>query len=300
MNGSKMFFVLNDKAWFEYIKLQNNIASVHVIPTRFQNGELSIRFSENVAGEEVVLLKRFSQNLHEDIFELLQSVDILNRLGAKTLTLLLPYYPYARQDHSAIDESKNALLLAKMLVNLGVEKIVTLDMHAPEQLRDFPLKVENLTTERFWANYLRSLGYTGNEIQIIAADKSAAPRAERIASLLNCSWGYSNKQRNSNGEVQITEVFGFSTEKRTFLVDDLIDTGRTIIAASQALRKLSAQALTVCATHCHSITHLLPQLISNGISQFIITDTIKSFPPAPNSNPALTLLQTFPMLLAGL
>ena len=276
MDCSKMFFVLNDEEWFEGMKY--NIPPVHVLPMRFRNGELAVHFSENVARKEVVLLKRFSQNIHEDLFELLQSVDTLKRMGAKTLTLLLPYYPYARQDHSTINESKGALLLAKMLANLGVNKIITIDMHAPEQLHNFPLKVVNLTTERFWANHLRSLGYDSNKIQIIAADKSAAPRAQQIASSLNCSWGYANKQRDTDGEVQITEVFGGSSEKQTFLVDDVIDTGRTIIAAAQALRKLSPHPIIACATHCYPTTHLLPQLISSGISKLITTDTIKVRP----------------------
>ena len=300
MNRSKVFFVLNDEEWFEDIRLPKNIPPVHVISTHFQNGELSVHFSETITNKNVILLKRFSANIHEDIFELLQCVDTLNRMEAKTITLLLPYYPYARQDHSTTNESKGALLLAKMLANLGVRNILTIDMHAPEQLRDFPLKIINLTTERFLGNYLRSLGHNSNKIQIMAADKSAAPRARQIATAINCSWGYTNKQRYASGKVQITEIFGFCPEKQTFLVDDLIDTGRTIIAAGQALRKLSAQPIAACVTHCHLTTNLFPRLIADGISQLVTTDTIKRTLPTQTQGGEFMVLKAFPILLEGL
>lgn len=300
MNRSKVFFVLNDKEWFEDIRLSKDISSAHVTSTHFQNGELSVHFSETITNKNVILLKRFSANIHEDIFELLQCVDTLNRMEARAITLLLPYYPYARQDHNTINESKGALLLAKMLANLGVCKILTIDMHAPEQLRDFPLKIVNLTTERFLENYLHSLGHSSNEIQIMASDKSAAPRAQQIAATLNCSWGYTNKQRYASGEVQITEIFGFCPEKQTFLVDDLIDTGRTIIAAAKALRKLSSQPIVACVTHCHLTTNLLPLLVANGISQLITTDTMKRTLPTQTQEGEFTVLKAFPILLEGL
>ena len=297
MNHSQMFFILNDQAWFDGMLLQKSVPSVHVINTRFQNGELAVHFSENVIGKEVFLLRRFSFHIHEEIFELLQCVDTLNRMGAQNITLLLPHYPYARQDHSDVNESKGALLIAKMLANLGVREIVTIDMHASEQLRDFPLNIVNLTMERFWANYLRSLGHNSNEIQIVAADKSAVPRAQQIASSLNCSWGYVNKQRNADGKVQITEISGLSPEKQTFLVDDLIDTGRTLIAATQALRKLNPQPITACVTHCHLTTPLLTRLIDNGISQLVTTDTLKEPLPVQAPKRNVNLLKILPMLL---
>ena len=295
MNCSKIFFVLNDGEWFKKIRLPKDIPPVHVMRTRFQNGEISVHFPENIINRDVILLKRFSYNIHEDIFELLQCVDTLNRIGAKAIALLLPYYPYSRQDHNTINESKGALLLAKMLANFGVCKILTIDMHAPEQLHDFPLKIVNLTTERFWGNHLCSLGHDANKIQIIAADKSAASRAEQIATAMNCSWGYTNKQRHTNGEVKITEIFGFCPEKQTFLVDDLIDTGRTIIAAAQALRKLSSQPIAACVTHCHLATTLLPRLIANGISQLITTDTIKRTLSTQIQEQKFTALEAFPL-----
>jgi ribose-phosphate pyrophosphokinase len=300
MNRSQLFFILNDQEWFECMPLQKGVLPVHVIHTRFQNGEFAVRFIEEVAHKKVFLLKRFSSHVHEDIFELLQCVDTLHRMGAQSITLVLPHYPYARQDHSAVNESKGGLLLAKILANLGVSKIVTIDMHAPEQLRDFPLKVVNLTTERFWANYLRALGHNSNEIQMVAADKGAVSRAQQIASALNCSWGYVHKRRYADGEVQVTEVSGFCPEKQTFLVDDLIDTGCTLIAAAQALRNLSPQPITACITHCHLTTRLLSRLTAHDISQLIITDTLKQPSSAQTQKRKVTLLNILPMLLEGL
>lgn len=278
------------------MRWSRNVSPMHVINTRFLNGEISVRFPGDVANKDIILLKRFSSNLHEDIFELLQCVDTLRRMGAQTITLLLPYYPYARQDHGACCESQGGLLFAKLFANIGVKKIITIDMHAPEQLRDFPLKVVNLTTERFWEKYLKSLDLNNNEIQIVAADKSATTRAQQIASVLDCSWGYANKQREANGEVQITEVVGFCPEKRTFLVDDLIDTGRTMVATTQALRTLSAQPIVACATHCHLSEALFNNLISIGISQLITTDTIKRGVSAQVSEGNLTVLDISSML----
>lgn len=294
MSRSKVLVVLDDLEWFSCTHFQKGLHSTHVTVTHFQNGELSVHFPQNVTGEDIVLLKRFSPDIHGDIFELFQCIDILNRIGAKTITLLLPYYPYARQDHNTNNESKGALVLANILANLGIRKIITLDMHAPEQLRRFPLKVQNLTTEAFWASHLRSLGHNNHAIQIMAADKSAIPRAQQIASALNCSFGYIVKQRNATGEVQVADISGFFPEKRTFLVDDLIDTGRTIIAATQALRKLGSQPITACVTHCHFTETLLSNLTSSGVSQLITTDTITSSKQIQETKPKL--LNIFPML----
>ena len=298
MDHSKVLFILNDKPWFECATLQKIKTSMHVTVSHFQNGELSIHLEANVADKDVVVVKRFSANLHEDIFELLQCIDILNRKGAKTITLLLPYYPYARQDHNANWESQNALLLARLLADLGVSKIITMDMHAPEQLCNFPLKVVNLTLEHFWVNHLRTLGYDCNEIQIMAADKSAMIRAQQIAFELDCSWGYVNKQRNKNGEVQILEVSSFSNKKRTFLIDDLMDTGRTIIAGTQALRRLSSQPITVCVTHCHATSALFTSLFSVGLSQLFTTDTLKSVAQIQPTKVDFVALEIFSMLYA--
>ena len=299
MDGSKVLFVLEDEEDFTCAKLQKDVSSVHVTVTRFQNGELSVRVPENVAGKDVFLLKRFLSNLHEDVFELLQCVDTLNCMSVRTLTLLLPYYPYARQDHNAYNESKGALLLAKMLTNLGVHKIITLDMHAPEQLRDFPLTVVNLTMERFWANYLRSLGYSNHEMQIMAADKSAHPRAQQIASALNCSCGYIDKQRDANGDVKITKICGFNPQKQTFLIDDLVDTGRTLIVATQSLRELSTQPISACVTHCHLSPKLLSTLPHIGLTQLITTDTLKHPTFAQSQTGFLTILEAPAMLWEG-
>ena len=295
-----MFFVLNDAEWFKGFRVQGSIPSVHVNVDRFQNGEVSVHLSEDVANKDIILLKRFSSNIHEDIFELLQCVDVINRMRAKTVTLLLPYYPYARQDHNTHNASKGALLLAKTLVHLGVDKIVTMDMHAPEQLRDFPLKIVNLTTECFWGEHLRFLGCEGNKTQIIAADKSAMPRAQQMASILKCCFGYVDKRRDASGEVQIKEISGFNPEKQTFLVDDLIDTGRTIIAAAQSLRQLSSLPITACVTHCHLSKTLLSALRIEGITRLITTDTIKKeFPLIQTSQINFTLLNACTMLWNG-
>lgn len=298
MDGSEIFFVLHDECWFKCIESHKNVPWLHVNPTYFQNGEVSIRLLENVTDKNVFLLKRFSSNIHEDIFELLQCTDTLNRMGAKTITLVLPYYPYARQDHSSFCETKGALLLAKMFSNLGVEKVITIDMHAPEQLRNFPLKVINLTPEHFCKNYLLSLKCDNNGMQIIAADKSATQRVQHIASQLNCTWGWINKQRNIKGEIQITGISGFCPEKQVFLMDDLIDTGRTIIAAAQSLQRLGAQQIITCVTHCNLTKALLSKLRTSGISQLVTTDTLKRSLPISNSKVAITVLEVLPLLLS--
>lgn len=297
MNDSSIFFVLDDKAWFSSMCFLNNRPWEHVLPRHFQNGEIAIHLSKNVVNKAVFLLKRFTSHFHEDIFELLQCVDTLNRMGAKTITLLLPYYPYARQDHASDCTSKGALLLAKMLATLGVEKIITIDMHAPGQISNFPTKVVNITMEYFWEKYLLSLGYNHHKIQIIAADKSAVQRVQQIASKLNCPWGYVNKRRDTDGEIHIKDVFNFYPEKQTFLIDDLIDTGRTIIAAAQNLKKRSTQSITACITHCNLSDTLIENLKKNGITKIVTTDTLKTSLPFQTSSDTITLLETLPLLL---
>lgn len=250
-------------------------ASLGLCQTKhFPNGELLFQLNEDVKGNDVIILKRFSEFLHQDIWELLQMVHAAYRMQAKSITLILPYLPYVRQHrYSTSGQFSTCQLLVNLLKAAGADKIITIDMHAPEQCAELCLPVINIPIEPFWINYLQTKPLNWAHIGILGADKSASVRAETIAKHFNCNWGYVDKKRDSEGQIAIQGIHGNCRNQHIFLIDDLIDTGATITQATQCLKDSGALDITVLATHCFLDKKLMETLAASPIRKLIFMDT---------------------------
>ena len=250
----------------------------------FPNGELLFQLNEDIKGNDVIILKRFSKLMHQDIWELMQMVNTAHQMLAKSITLILPYLPYARQHRcSSTGQFSTCQLLIQSLQSVGTDKIITIDMHAPEQRANFRIPVINLSIEPFWINYLQTLNLNWSHISIFGADKSAAVRAEKIANHFNCTWGYVDKKRDAKGNISIQGIQGNCYNKRIFLIDDIIDTGATITQAVQYLKVSGTLDITVLTTHCLFNKKLSKTLAKNSFSKLILTDT-RPIPKYPTTN----------------
>lgn len=247
----------------------------------FPNGELLFQLSEDVKETHVIILKRFSELMHQDIWELMQMVNTAHQMLAKSITLILPYLPYVRQHrYSSTGQFSTCQLLVNSLKSAGADKIITIDMHAPEQCANSCIPIINIPIESFWINYLQRLNFNWAPISIFGADKSAAARAEKIAEHFNCDWGYVDKKRTPEGIISIQGIHGNCHNKRILLIDDVIDTGTTISQATQSLKASGALDITALATHCLLNKKLIKTLANSSLSQLILTDTrpISTYP----------------------
>lgn len=250
-------------------------ASLGLCQTKhFPNGEFLFQINEDVKGNDVIILKRFSEFLHQDIWELLQMVHVAHRMQAKSITFILPYLPYVRQHRcSSTSQFSTCQLLVNLLKAAGADKIITIDMHAPEQCAELCLPVINIPIEPFWINYLQTQNLNWAHIGIFGADKSASVRTETIAKHFKCNWGYFDKKRDAAGHIAIQGIHGNCRNQHIFLIDDLIDTGATIIRAVRYLKDSGALDITVLATHCSLDKKLMETLAASPIRKLIFTDT---------------------------
>lgn len=269
-----MFCDAKDMSFAEVIckRLKAPLGLCHT--KHFPNGELSFQLNEDIKENNVIILKRFSKSIHQDIWELMQMVDTVHRMQARSITLILPYLPYVRQHRcSATGQFSTCQLLVNSLKTAGADKIITIDMHAPEQCANFCTPVINIPIEPFWINYLQTLNLNWDNISIFGADKSAALRAEKIARHFNGDWGYIDKKRNHKGTVSVQGFQGDCYNKRIFLVDDIIDTGATITQATQYLKDSGALDITVLATHCLLNKKLIKTFENRIFNKLVLTDT---------------------------
>jgi|GEM_PF-2899120 len=241
----------------------------------FPNGELLFQLNEDVKETDVIILKRFSEALHQDIWELLQMVNAAHQMQAKSITLILPYLPYTRQHrHSTPGQFSTCQLLINSLKAAGADKILTIDMHAPEQCENSCIPIINIAMESFWISYLKTLNLDWSNISIFGADKSAATRAETIAKHFKCNCGYVDKKRDTEGHIAIQGIHGNCRNQHILLIDDLIDTGATISQAARYLKDLDALDIIVLATHGLPNSHFIKTLANSPIHKLIFTDTL--------------------------
>ncbi len=237
----------------------------------FPNGEFLFQLNETVKQTHVIIVKTFASLIHKDIWELLQMVKTISQMQAKSITLALPYLPYSRQKHCSCGCLTS--LFIDLLKYTGVNRIFTIDMHAPEQCSHWPISVINISIESFWINYLQTLNLNWTNFSIFGADKGASHRAEIIAKHFNCPSGYLDKKRESN-HVIIQGIHGSCHNKHILLIDDLMDTGNTILQATHYLKQSGALDITVLVTHCQLDDKQIEVLTSTPIRKLILTDTL--------------------------
>lgn len=262
----------------------------------FPNGETLFQLLEPVDQAHVIIIKRFSSHLHRNIWELLQTIKDVRQHHALSLSLVLPYLPYSRQSHcKTLHDISHTPLFIDLLKHTGADRIITIDIHDPEQCAHWPVPVINISIEPFWINYLQTLNLDWDNISIFGADKSAAARAENIAKYFKCTWGFVDKQRDNTGNISILGIHGNCCNKHVILIDDLIDTGNTIIQGATYLKNAGALDISVLATHCHLDKNPLEKLALSPIDKLIVTDTLLGQPDIPNQIP-IEIPSTTPLL----
>lgn len=259
----------------------------------FSCGERYVRFEESVRGHDVYLLQTGGRTPNEDIMELLLLCQAAKLSFAASLHVIIPHFPYARQDRiTEPREPISAKLMAHLLEEAGADHVITLDLHSDQIQGFFSIPVDALHARTIFTEYFRKKRLTAPVV--IAPDVGGAKRAKKFADSLGASLAILHKNRPGPGQADIHHVVGDVAGKTCIIFDDLIDTAGTLAAAASALLRHGANPdIYAAATHAVLSGEAPKRLRDAGFKEIVVTDSIPP-PPSPPAN--LTILSIAPLL----
>jgi len=241
---------------------------------RFADGEIYIEINENIRGNSVFVIQSTSTPVNDNIIELLLSIDALRRSSAKNITAVIPYFGYARQDKKVAPRTSiSAKVVSNLITNAGASRIVTVDLHAGQIQGFFDIPVDNLFTTPMFARYIKKKIKTKNLI-CVSPDIGGVQRTRGLATKLKVDLAIIDKRRPEAGKSEVMNIIGNVKEKNCIIVDDIIDSGGTIVNAVEALKKAGATDVYVFVTHAVLSGEAADKIKKSKIKKLIITDTI--------------------------
>ncbi len=263
--------------------------------TTFSDGEIMVQINENVRGTDVFVLQPTCMPINYNIMELLLIADALKRASAKRITAVMPYYGYARQDRKVQPRVPiSAKLVADLITAAGINRILTMDLHAAQIQGFFNIPVDNLYASPVLLDYVQEK-YTTKKLVIVSPDAGGVERARAFAKMLQCSIAIVDKRREAANVSQIMNVIGEVEKKDTIILDDMIDTGGTIIQAAAALTKKGARQVVAACTHAVLSGSAIEKVNNSAIKELIVTNTIP-FDSKKEQCKKLTVLSIAPLL----
>jgi len=259
---------------------------------RFSNGEVRVMIRDNVRGCDVFVIQPTCNPVNENLMELLVMLDAFRRASPQRVTAVIPFYGYARQDRKTSGrEPITAKLVANLLTTAGADRILTMDLHAPQIQGFFDIPLDHLLSVPILAEYFRNLQITDGII--VAPDAGGGNRARELAERLDMPIGFIDKRRPEPGVSEVTHVIGKVRDRVCVILDDMIDTGGTIAAAATALREHGARDVYVACTHPVLSGPGVQRLAAAPIREVIVTDSI---PLPPEANGRFRVLSVAPLL----
>jgi ribose-phosphate pyrophosphokinase len=241
---------------------------------RFADGEIYIEINENIRGNSVFVIQSTSTPANDNIMELLLCIDALRRSSAKNITAVIPYFGYARQDRKVAPRTSiSAKVVSNLITNAGATRIVTVDLHAGQIQGFFDIPVDNLFTTPMFARYIKKKFKTKNLV-CVSPDVGGVQRTRGLATKIKADLAIIDKRRPEPGKSQVMNIIGDVKGKNCIIVDDIIDSGGTIINAVEALKKAGAIDVYVFITHAVLSKNAAELIKKSKIKKLIITDTI--------------------------
>ena len=242
---------------------------------RFSDGEIQINIEESVRGDNVYVIQSTSAPVNDNLMELMIMIDALRRASANTINVVLPYYGYARQDRKARSrEPITAKLVANMLQNSGVTRIVALDLHAAQIQGFFDIPVDQLMGAPLLADYFINEGVAANAV-VVSPDHGGVTRARALAEFLKAPIAIIDKRRPRPNVAKIMNIIGDVKGKKCIMIDDMIDTAGTISKGAQALMDAGAEEVYASATHAVLSGPAIERLDNSPLKQVVVTDSIQ-------------------------
>ncbi len=267
----------------------------------FANGEVYCRYEESIRGADVFLVQSTCANEQEGmtpndaLMELLTMADAAQGASAHRIIAVMPWYGYARQDKkSAPREPITARIVAKTLEAVGVDRVLTMDLHAGQVQGFFHIPVDHMTAMPLLTNWFIDQNFGDEELVIVSPDAGRVKVARNFARKVGTHWAVMEKERPAQQVAEIGYVVGDVKGKTAVLVDDMIDTAGTLCAAARTVREEGAARVIAAATHGVFSGPAYERLAyeASGIEQIVVTDTIPLRPGAPDNITVLSTAQT--------
>ena len=241
---------------------------------RFADGEIYIEINENIRGNSVFVIQSTSTPANDNLMELLLCIDALRRSSAKNITAVIPYFGYARQDRKVAPRTSiSAKVVSNLITNAGANRIVTVDLHAGQIQGFFDIPVDNLFTTPLFARYIKRKFKTKNLV-CVSPDVGGVQRTRGLATKIKADLAIIDKRRPEPGKSEVMNIIGDVKGKNCIIVDDIIDSGGTIINDVEALKKEGAIDVFVFITHAVLSGEAVDKIKKSKIKKLIITDTI--------------------------
>jgi ribose-phosphate pyrophosphokinase len=241
--------------------------------SRFKSGEVYVHYEETIRNCDVFIVQSFSHPINDHFVELLVMIDAAKRASARTINIIVPYYGYARQERKAAPrEPITAKMVADVLTTVGADRVITIDLHAPAIQGFFNIPVDHLTALDLLSDYLKAKNIV-NPV-VVSPDAGRATTAEKLANYLDAPFAIMIKKRPAHNESVITHVIGDVTGQTPIIIEDMIDTGTTIVNVVESLKERGAEDVYVCATHPLFSGPAIDRLDHPNIKEVIVTDSI--------------------------
>ena len=252
--------------------LKNRLVNSNV--RKFADGEIYIEINENIRGNSIFLIQSVSSPANDNLMELLLSIDALKRSSAKNITAVIPYFGYARQDRKVVPRTSiSAKLVSNLIAKAGADRVVTVDLHSGQIQGFFDIPVDNLFATPIFARHIKKK-LKRNNIICVAPDVGGTARARALGKLLNVDLAIVDKRRPAPGKSEVMNVIGNVKNKTCILVDDIIDSGGTIVNAASELKKRGAKDVHVYVTHGVLSGNAIEKIKKSSIKNLVVTDTI--------------------------
>ncbi len=243
---------------------------------KFPSGETICEPCETVRGKDVFIIQSTCPPVNENLMEVLIFVDALRRASAREINLIIPYFGYARQDRKAKPRQPiTAALVAHLLTTAGVDRVVTVNLHASQIQGFFGCLVDDLTAVPILgAAILAARHNKTDDMVVVSPDHGGVNRARDLAEMFNCPLAIIDKRRNSNLEPEVMNIIGDVKGKSCYMIDDMIDTGRSACIGARAIKAAGAVSVDICAVHAVFSDPAFELLSDGPFDKIIVTDSI--------------------------
>ena len=240
----------------------------------FSDGETRVEILDNVRGRDVFIVQSTCPPANDNLMELLVLADALRRASAARITAVIPYFGYARQDRriKSMRVPITAKLIADMLMTAGVDRVLTVDIHAEQIQGFFHIPVDNVYGTPVLMDHITSQG-TENLV-VVSPDIGGVVRARAVAKLLGCDLAIIDKRRPKANEAQVMHIIGEIEGRRCILVDDIVDTAGTLCKAASALKERGAESVSAYCVHAVLSGNAIDNLANSALESLVVTDSI--------------------------
>jgi ribose-phosphate pyrophosphokinase len=247
----------------------------HAVVKRFADMEIFVEIQENVRGSDVFVLQSTSFPANDHLMELLIIIDALRRSSARRITAVIPYFGYARQDRKPGPRTPiSAKLVANLITTAGADRVMTLDLHAGQIQGFFDIPTDNLYASPMMVRDIKE-HFDVDKLAVVSPDVGGVARARGLAKRINAPLAIIDKRRERAGESEVMNVIGEVDRRICILVDDIVDSGGTLVNAAEALLKHGAESVNAYITHGVLSAGAVGRVTGSKLKELVITDSIQ-------------------------